>query len=272
MRSCEVARKVVYAHARTSIDAKCHETSSPDESKKKLRAETTINASAREFMSMKVTATLSTRSHFSWHHLFAACRLSARIGEVERENEGREFGSFWEEILQSALGVATLSVACLECYANELYFEGAAIAEKLNPTATALVGDLIDNASILRKYEAALAIRRGKSLDYGCVAVQNADALIKLRNAVIHFRPEWSNAQVNHDRLSKILMYKFRPSPFLPETEPLFPLSWASHDFAKWALKSTVVFLEHFYAEAEITSPLHIENKRQLSAMSAGAI
>ena len=85
--------------------------------------------------------------------------------------------------------------------------------------------------------------------------MQNADALIKLRNAIIHFRPEWFDDQKEHEKLSKVLRGKFRASPFLPG-EPLFPRAWASRAFTERALRSTVAFLEHFYGASSIECPI----------------
>ena len=85
--------------------------------------------------------------------------------------------------------------------------------------------------------------------------VQNVEALIKLRNAVVHFRPEWFDEQDKHDKLSRQLIHKFKLSRFLRH-EPLFPRAWASGSFAVRALKSTVDFLDHFYHEAGMISPI----------------
>jgi len=226
-----------------------------------------INAS---ILNMTVKATVKSRTNLALHHLFAACRFATRIGEIERQNLSQPFGSFWEEILQNSLGVATLSVACIEGYANELYFEPSAIAPTLNSAATALVAELLDNESILRKYSAALTFRCGMSLDFGVQPVQNADALIKLRNAVVHFRPEWFGEQERHEKLSNILQHKFKTSPFLPN-DPVFPRAWASYDFAIWALKSTVAFLEHFYNQAGIECPLN-QFKSHITELTANAL
>lgn len=189
------------------------------------------------------------------HQLFAACRFTARIHELEREHAGQPFGAFWEEILHHALGVATLTAASLESYANEMYFEGSILEQALPPPAVAEINHLIDRVPVLRKYAVALAVRAGKPLDFGSTAVQNADALIRLRNAVVHFRPEWFGKQQAHDKLSKLLQHKFTPSTFL-SNEPLFPRSWASASFALWAVQSSVAFMKYFYVEVGLPCPL----------------
>ena len=216
------------------------------------------------------SATLRTRTNLAIHHLLAACRFASRVAQIERENAGQPFGEFWEEILHNALAVATLTVASIESHANEMYFEGEIVAPGLNPAAAAELAEVIDAESIVRKYSVALAFRSGKRLNPGNLPVQNADALIKLRNAIVHFRPEWHGEQDKHDKLSKILQYKFKPSAFFPN-ESVFPRAWASHTFCVWSLQTAVQFLEHFYAEVGVQSPIE-QFKPQLSRLSENAL
>lgn len=195
-----------------------------------------------------------------------------RVSEVERQHLGQQFGEFWEEIFQNALGVAILTVASLESYANELYFERSAIGPSLNPVAVSAISELIEREKILRKFSIALAIRKEARLDLGLKAVQNVDALIELRHAVVHFKSEWFNEQVKHDKLSKQLKGKFIGSPFL-QPEPPFPMAWASGAFAEWALRSTVTFLDDFYAEAGIDCPIaNVSTRARLRQLSGIAL
>ena len=217
-----------------------------------------------------VSGTGRTRTNLALHHLFAACRFSARVKEIESANAGQPFAAFWEEILQNSLGVAVLTVAALESYANEMYFEGSILKQGLNAAAAAELAEIIDRESILTKYSLALSISAGKKLDLGLSVTQNVDALIKLRNAVVHFRPEWFDEQDKHEKLSIRLHNKFKPSTFLPN-ELVFPRAWASHSFNVWALKTTVEFIDHFHSEAGTPSVL-AQFKTNLSTLSAGAL
>jgi len=113
-------------------------------------------------------------------------------------------------------------------------------------------------------------LRVDKRLDPNISPVENALALIKLRNAVAHFRPEWTDERRKHDKLSNDLRAKFNPSAFFPN-EPMFPRAWASHDFAAWVLRTTVEFLEHFYSEAGVECPLS-KFKAQLRELSANVL
>ena len=114
-----------------------------------------------------VSGTGRTRTNLALHHLFAACRFSARVKEIESANAGQPFAAFWEEILQNSLGVAVLTVAALESYANEMYFEGSILKQGLNAAAAAELAEIIDRESILTKYSLALSISADKRLDLG---------------------------------------------------------------------------------------------------------
>jgi hypothetical protein len=139
-----------------------------------------------------------------------------------------------------------------------LYFESSgafAVGLGLNPVATELIAELAEKERVLLKFELVLAVRTGKSLSRGVPAVQNVASLIKLRNAVLHFRPEWSCEQKEHGKLARQLANRFELSPFLPN-EPVFPRAWASGSFAFWALQSVKEFLDYFFFEANILNPL----------------
>ena len=148
------------------------------------------------------SAIAKTRTNLALHHLFAACRFSAKVKEIENANLGKEFSGFWEEILHNSLGVATLSVAALESYANEIYFEGAVLKPSMNASAAEKIANIIDRETILEKYALALSITADKKLDLSIPVTQNVKALIDVRNAIIHFKPEWFGEKGKHEKLS----------------------------------------------------------------------
>ncbi len=231
---------------------------------------TVRTASVSHVASSNTSASLRIRVNLALHHLFAACRFASLVYVVEEKNKGEQFGDFWDEILHYSLSTITMSVAALECYVNEFYADGQAQGPHLNPVSSGLFSEMIDRQSILDKYEFALALRSEKKLKRGENVVQNADVLIKLRNAIIHFQPEWDDTRDKHDKLSSQLESRVSKSPFLMG-EPMFPRAWASAACAVWALKTTVNFLDYFCIEANIDNPLH-PFRESLSEYSNGKI
>lgn len=108
-----------------------------------------------------MSASARVRMNLALHHLFAACRFAAQVRKIEAGNASAPFGEFWEEILHNSLAVATLSVAALESYANEFYADNLHRVPGLNEIAIGSIGELVENASILKKFQVALAIRSG---------------------------------------------------------------------------------------------------------------
>ena len=213
----------------------------------------------------------SSRMNLGIHHLYSACKAAARIEATENNHKGQLFGEFWTEVLHDSLIVATSSVAALESYANELYFEGKFISPALKGPAAQEVAYLIDKESILRKFSLALALRADKKLELGSPPSQNIDALIKLRNLLVHYRSEWSHEQTAHDKVAEALKQRFERSPFIPEHEPLLPKAWASHSFASWSIRSVYYFMEHFYTQADLENPLS-QRKSYLQELSRSAL
>jgi hypothetical protein len=140
----------------------------------------------------------------------------------------------------------------------------------LQPTAMEAITALVDRESIISKFNLVLQLRKGSSLDLGANVVQNVDLLIKLRNSVVHFRPEWDDERSTHEKLSSKLENRFDHSPYFT-SEGLFPRAWATHSFSCWALKSTINFLEHFGRESGLDSKLGLYRDR-FSQLSDGAV
>lgn len=204
---------------------------------------------------LTVSATARTRFNLALHHLFAACRAAARVRELESQHAGEEFGEFWEEILHCSLSVVSLSVAAAESYANETLLDSPTFPDSMPPSAVKELMALIDRKSILEKYRIALSLISGAALSKEEPVVKRMALLIDLRNAVVHFRPEWFDSQKAHATLSERLAKEIGASSFLA-TEPLFPRAWASTSFVEWALVSTIGYLDAFFAAANVKSPL----------------
>lgn len=217
-------------------------------------------------------AIADTQAHLALHHLQTACQYSSRLAQIEQENAGKPFGAFWADILYGSLGVAALTVLFLDDCADRLYIDDC-----VNPVvgrdanAAARPAEPVGSEDILRKYSDAMEIWVGKPLDYSVAPVQNVDALIKLRNKVAKLLLNQQRDEPElYDNLPFVLHDKFESSAFFPD-EPVLPRAWASYSFATWAIRSTVEFLEYFYSEAGVPSPI-AGLKPQLSKLSGLAI
>jgi len=111
-----------------------------------------------------VKATADTRVNLSVPHLLSAASFSRRIGELEAEHGGKEFGEFWNDIFASATATVFASIAALESYANELFIDHEKVFPEIKPEIMAKLWELYEQKPPLEKFEFALLLKsRGKS-------------------------------------------------------------------------------------------------------------
>ena len=206
------------------------------------------------------------RVSFSLQHLLAASQFSSQVAKLEQAHKGEEFGAFFEEILWFSSACVLLCSAGLEAYVNELFVDRSQNFPDLRPEVADKLWELLEQEPILEKFEMALLLKQKPSLERGLRPTQDIAALVALRNGLTHFKPEWSDKQVVHSRLSKQLEVRgFGSSPFLPSTESIFPRRWATHGCTQWAVRSCVNFLTCFESLSEVPAKM-----KKFSARLAG--
>jgi hypothetical protein len=166
-------------------------------------------------------------------HLMGAERFSRRVGEIERQHQGQPFGDFWEEILHNATACVFAAVASLEAYVNETYVDREHLLKDdaralLESFAKKFEGDF-DKTTLLAKFHLIIFAQGGAHMDKGAKPYQDVNALIQLRNALVHYRPEWDTGAGKHQGISFTLSGRFAPSPFVSGPDGLFPRKWATH-------------------------------------------
>jgi hypothetical protein len=75
--------------------------------------------------------------------------------------------------------------------------------------------------------------------------MKQVQIVVELRNALVHFKPEWDTQADRHQKLSKKLKDKFGPSPFLNDVL-IFPRRWATHGCTSWGVRSCLKFAAEF--------------------------
>jgi len=203
--------------------------------------------------SATVTGRAEIRVNLAVPHLLSAAVLCRQVGALEATNIGTEFGEFWHDILASSSGALFTAVAALESYANELFIDHPVNFPGLKVEVMAKLWELYEQKPTLEKFEFALLLKGATPFDRGGSPYQDASTIIRLRNGLIHFKPEWFSAQDEHAKLSKLLAYRATPCPFFPASEPLFPRGWTSHATVKWIIRSTLEFLLEFERRAGVT-------------------
>lgn len=193
------------------------------------------------------SATVRMRANFSVQHLMAAARLAREVAITEAANQGRPFGPFYEIIFGSSVGCVVLASAAAEAYINELFADRLEFFPGHAHTLLDALWGEFEQKTVVAKFDLAHRLRMGRGIDKGAPPAQALDRLFKLRNALVHFKPEWDDEVANHERLSKQLEGYAGRSPWRLH-EPLFPQAWATTVTTSWAVSAVLAFVSIFSA------------------------
>lgn len=208
-----------------------------------------------ENLGSSVDVKLRQRYNFAVQHLFAVARFARHCHRVERANEDQTFGPFFDEILSYAPASVLSSVAALEANINESFSDlqdGITKNDHIDLGALQESWEEIEALRILEKYDRYLQLTVHGSLDTSIKEYQFVKILIDVRNALVHFKPEWHAETKLHDKIGRRLRGKFELSPFVDENAPIFPMRCMTHGLAEWSVKSVLNFNNWFASTASI--------------------
>ena len=98
--------------------------------------------------------------------------------------------------------------------------------------------------SLLGKFQLALVCAGHPRMDTGAEPYQSVDTLVLLRNALVHFKPEWWLDDADDTRLVSRLRHKITPAREnqQPVGEPWFPNKALGAGAANWACDGVIEF------------------------------
>jgi len=164
----------------------------------------------------------------------------------------------WDTVKQLSTSAVVMATTALESVINEFYLD--AMAENsfavgpIGPNALQTLRVLWPElerrrVSILGKYDCALTTCGKTPISKGEGVGQQAEGLIKLRNAIVHFKPEWSGERREHKKLEERLAPMF-PSCDLAEQSSgsmsWFPFRCLGAGCAVWAVDTAQSFVSEF--------------------------
>lgn len=216
-----------------------------------LKVDSTAHSVTTADIRLRVKADLS-RQLLATAKLFV--RHCAEIAEHEGELDWPQPG--WETSRSYAIGAIVMAVAALEASINELYLEavdrnthalGALTAEQI--AQLEVLWESVDRTNILAKYQLVLAVCGKERFAKGAEPYQSADALIDLRNAVVHFKPEWDDELEEHAKLETRLARKFDDCVLASRATGhmvWFPGRCLGHGCAVWAVGAVEELVAEF--------------------------
>jgi hypothetical protein len=188
-----------------------------------------------------------SKKHFRAAVLFAAeaRTMETTISAPSEEERSRHSAQVTASVLSSAV--------FLEASINELFL--SAIDQDFNILASfdaescELLQQFwgqVEKYPILEKYQIALALLRKGPFDRGGAPYQDADSLIKLRDSLVHYKPEWDDELGTHQRLEDRLKGRFPLNPYGAGIHLWFPHQCLGAGCADWAVTTARAFSEEF--------------------------
>jgi hypothetical protein len=183
------------------------------------------------------TATTSVRHNLAIQHLMGAALFARNTHAIEELHRGESIEPYFNQIMWQVTACVMMAVAAVEAHFNERMADLKVDNEFLK---------LIDRKGPIERHARVLQFRGGAVLDLGAAPTQPFSDLVLLRNALVHFSPEWDTDQVRHAELHTSLKGKFTTSPFVGPNDVFFPKRCMSHGCAAWAVRSARDFGDKF--------------------------
>ena len=218
-----------------------------------------LKGSIKVKSTLGVSATASVKTNFSGHHMLSAAHFARQSAIIEKNYKDEITDELRAEHRAYVTGAIIVSVASLEATITEVFISARDkdnIFKDFDHTIPNVLEELLDfvewSSKILQKYQFVLTAANKKAFDRGKSPYQEVDDLIQLRNALVHYKPEWDTDLENHkkieDRLEKRwLKTRINLNPFAHENDAFFPKKCLGHGCAEWAVKSSIKFIEDFY-------------------------
>lgn len=222
-----------------------------------------------------MSASVMAWSFYSLDHARAAAHFVRQCSKLEAEAATPPDGAIDEQLLvehRSAVTAAIFtSVAFLEASVNELFASadhdnlevggGRGGLPQRGRRLLALLGEPLERASTLDRYQIALGLLDREPFETGAQPFQDTVLLVKLRNMLVHYRPEWRPGAIDgaasdpDTKVEKALVGKgFKPNPFTSDVNPFFPDRCLGHGCAAWAWASALAFASDFFRRIGVTA------------------
>lgn len=206
---------------------------------------------------MSVTATLSVKAGLGRRHIASAEHFALQCQQIAIDEGSLEWPQpRWDESQSLATAAVVLSVASIEATINEFFLEAvdgrSEAMRRIGDNKSRILATLwdeVDNYSILKKYEVALTVCEAASYDKGQDLYQSASALVEMRNALVHFKPEWDHSLDRHAKLKQRVAGRFEDcklSAMARGKMIWFPHACLGAGCAAWATVTVRSFLTDF--------------------------
>jgi hypothetical protein len=197
------------------------------------------------------TAVARVKNNFSRQHLIAARHFASLA--VSTEGKGSVSEQETNEHRAYVIGSVVLSTAFIEASINEFYLEA------VDGNQTSLVGlttqqmamlaerwKNLERSQVLQKYQIALDICGKGKFTIDPELFQGTYGLVKMRNVLIHYRPEWDDELKEHKEVQTRLADLFPLNSLASAGSLWFPHQCLGAGCAQWAVTQAADFVTAF--------------------------
>ncbi len=214
---------------------------------------------------------LSLRYNFTYNFLVGAATLTRLAKDIEiKGKDSTETERLQHKAFVS--GSIMQSVAALESDVWSMLFHGPGhylgsdgLDNEAKKTLN-IVAETFEKESLLKKLDLILQLVRKKKLDFGKQPMQDLNLVISLRNEITHFKSLWTNELESKNLFRTLERMDSIPPTYSPEgRQNFFPHVCLTHRRAKWSLDTVVRFIDYYYSELGIKSPLDGQDREQIT-------
>ena len=225
-----------------------------------------------EIKSLEHTEYVTVRTYFSIQHILSAAIFLSEIRACEESLETSYTEDLFIKHRALCVNAVFSAVSFLEASINELFMDSSdnrygVIRDLTDEEVETLAGmwnlgvPRTASYKIIEKYQITLTLLQRGNLDLGIEPAQSVSTIIKLRNCLIHYEPEWVTTQsldealVNQQRMEKYLRNKFEVNKFTGKDNPFFPDKCLSSGLIYWAIQNILGFADGFYIKIGLIPP-----------------
>ncbi len=202
-----------------------------------------------------LSAPLSVKTNFSDHHMLSAAPFARQSAIIEKSYKDGITDELRAEHRAYVTGAIIVSVASLEATINEVFIsarDNDNLFKGFDPTIPKVLAklwslDVVKRSRFFEKCRFVLEVAEKEAYDQNKSPYLEVDYLIKLRNALVHYKPDVDTNLDYHKKLENWLKSRFNINPFSHDNDAFFPKKCLGHGCAEWAVQSSIKFIEDFY-------------------------
>jgi len=193
-----------------------------------------------------------SRDKLSRHHIISAHHFAKSAEVIEAHGGDVPQSEKWQ-YRAFVSGAVLSSVAYLSASINELYLDVRKVSQEGQPQVRRELDLLLDawprisKVQVLQRYQLALAVADADQYNPARMPYCDAENLVRLRDALLSYDPDWDDERGKHHSLEERLKEKFPPSPLVSSRRPWFPDQCLGSGCALWAVETVQVFTNDFY-------------------------